>query len=35
MGAAPYPQMGFTWCRETCPFGINGRTLYARVDYTF
>jgi iron complex outermembrane receptor protein len=33
--AAPYPQMGFTWCRETCPFGINGRTLYARVDYTF
>ncbi|HWJ93198.1 MAG TPA: TonB-dependent receptor, partial [Telluria sp.] len=33
--AAPFPQLGFTHCWETCPFGINGRTMYARVDYTF
>jgi iron complex outermembrane receptor protein len=30
--AAPFPQMGFTYCWETCPFGINGRSFYARVD---
>ena len=33
--AAPFPQMGFTHCWETCPFGINGRSMYARVDYSF
>ncbi|KQQ96293.1 TonB-dependent siderophore receptor [Massilia sp. Leaf139] len=33
--AAPFPQMGFTHCWETCPFGINGRTMYARAEYTF
>jgi len=33
--AAPFPQMGFTYCWETCPFGINGRTSYAKVDYKF
>jgi iron complex outermembrane receptor protein len=33
--AAPFPQLGFTHCWETCPFGINGRTMYARVDYKF
>ncbi|HWJ93891.1 MAG TPA: TonB-dependent receptor, partial [Telluria sp.] len=33
--AAPFPQLGFTYCWETCPFGINGRTMYARVDYAF
>jgi len=33
--AAPFPQMGFTYCWETCPFGINGRALYARVEYKF
>jgi iron complex outermembrane receptor protein len=33
--AAPFPQMGFTYCWETCPFGINGRSWYAKVDYTF
>ncbi len=33
--AAPFPQMGFTHCWETCPFGINGRTMYARVDVRF
>ena len=34
-GAAPFPQMGFTHCWETCPFGVNGRTMYARVEYAF
>jgi iron complex outermembrane receptor protein len=33
--AAPFPRMGFTHCWETCPFGINGRTMYARVDMRF
>ena len=33
--AAPFPQMGFTYCWETCPFGINGRTMYARAEYAF
>jgi iron complex outermembrane receptor protein len=33
--AAPFPQMGFTWCWETCPVSLNGRTLYARADYAF
>jgi len=31
----PFPSMGFTHCWETCPFGINGRSMYARVDYAF
>lgn len=35
VGAAPFPQMGFTHCWETCPFGINGRTMYARADIRF
>ncbi|TWI60509.1 iron complex outermembrane receptor protein [Pseudoduganella lurida] len=33
--AAPFPQLGFTRCWETCPFGINGRSLYVRGDYAF
>jgi len=33
--AAPFPQLGFTHCWETCPFGINGRSFYAKVDYAF
>ncbi|QBE63455.1 TonB-dependent receptor plug domain-containing protein [Pseudoduganella lutea] len=33
--AAPFPQLGFTRCWETCPFGINGRTMYVRADYAF
>jgi iron complex outermembrane receptor protein len=33
--AAPFPQLGFTHCWETCPIGINGRSGYARVDYAF
>ena len=32
---APFPQLGFTHCWETCPFGINGRTMYARAEYAF
>jgi iron complex outermembrane receptor protein len=27
--------MGFTHCWETCPFGVNGRTMYARAEYAF
>lgn len=34
-GAAPFPQRGFTHCWETCPFGVNGRTMYARAEYAF
>jgi iron complex outermembrane receptor protein len=33
--AAPFPQMGFNYCWETCPFGMNGRSLYAKADYRF
>jgi iron complex outermembrane receptor protein len=33
--AAPFPQLGFTHCWETCPIGINGRQMYARVDGAF
>jgi iron complex outermembrane receptor protein len=33
--AAPFPQLGFTYCWETCPFGINGRSYYAKMDYAF
>ena len=33
--AAPFPQLGLTHCWETCPFGINGRTMYARATYAF
>ncbi|MGZ8302029.1 MAG: TonB-dependent receptor plug domain-containing protein [Telluria sp.] len=33
--AFPFPQLGFTHCWETCPIGINGRQMYARVDYAF
>jgi len=33
--AAPFPQMGFTYCWETCPFGMNGRSMYVKADYTF
>ncbi|MES2757744.1 MAG: TonB-dependent receptor [Pseudomonadota bacterium] len=33
--AAPFPQLGFTHCWETCPVGINGRSGYVRVDYAF
>lgn len=32
---APFPQLGFTHCWETCPFGINGRSAYVRMDTAF
>lgn len=32
---APFPQIGFTYGWETLPFGINGASYYARVDYHF
>jgi iron complex outermembrane receptor protein len=33
--AAPFPQLGFTYCWESCPFGVNGRSMYVRADYAF
>jgi iron complex outermembrane receptor protein len=33
--AAPFPQLGFTYCWETCPFGINGRSMSLRAEYRF
>ncbi len=33
--AAPFPQLGFTHCWETCPIGVNGRQMYARLDWAF
>jgi iron complex outermembrane receptor protein len=33
--AAPFPQLGFTHCWETCPIGINGRSMYVRYDAAF
>ncbi|MBL8297636.1 MAG: TonB-dependent receptor [Rhodanobacteraceae bacterium] len=33
--AWPLPQFGFSYCWETCPFGVNGGFYYARFDYTF
>jgi iron complex outermembrane receptor protein len=33
--AFPFPQLGFTHCWETCPFGINGRSMYVRFDTAF
>jgi iron complex outermembrane receptor protein len=33
--AAPFPQLGFSYCWESCPFGLNGRSMYVRADYSF
>ncbi|MES2325390.1 MAG: hypothetical protein V4633_24310 [Pseudomonadota bacterium] len=33
--AFPFPQLGFTHSWGTCPTGVNGRQMYARVDYAF
>jgi iron complex outermembrane receptor protein len=33
--AAPFPQLGFIYGWETLPFGINGASWYARVNYRF
>jgi iron complex outermembrane receptor protein len=32
--AAPFPQLGFTRCWETCPIGLNGRSVYVKLDVT-
>jgi iron complex outermembrane recepter protein len=33
--AFPFPQLGFKYCWETCPFGVNGGSYFVRLDYTF
>ncbi|MES2263542.1 MAG: TonB-dependent receptor [Pseudomonadota bacterium] len=30
-----FPKLGFTYCWETCPFGVNGRSMYVRMDTAF
>ncbi|MBB3122344.1 TonB-dependent receptor plug domain-containing protein [Pseudoduganella violacea] len=30
-----FPKLGFKYCWETCPFGVNGRSMYARFDTVF
>ncbi len=30
-----FPKLGFTRCWETCPIGMNGRSMYVRVDTAF
>ena len=32
--AAPFPQLGFTRCWETCPIGLNGRSVFIKLDVT-
>ncbi|WP_408951184.1 TonB-dependent receptor plug domain-containing protein [Lysobacter sp. Hz 25] len=32
---APFPQLGFKYGWETLPFGMNGGSYYARIDYRF
>ena len=34
-GGAPFPQLGFTYGWETMPFGMNGGSYYARLDWRF
>ncbi|WP_133500767.1 TonB-dependent receptor plug domain-containing protein [Cognatilysobacter terrigena] len=34
-GGFPFPQLGFTYGWETLPFGMNGGSYYARVDWRF
>ena len=31
----PFPQLGFTYGWETLPFGMNGGSYYARLDFRF
>jgi iron complex outermembrane receptor protein len=33
--AFPFPQLGFTYGWETLPFGMNGGSYYARLDFRF
>jgi iron complex outermembrane receptor protein len=35
VGGFPFPQLGFVYGWETMPFGMNGGSYYARVDYRF
>jgi iron complex outermembrane receptor protein len=30
-----FPKIGFTRCWETCPIGVNGRSMYIRADTAF
>ncbi|HEY0488598.1 MAG TPA: TonB-dependent receptor [Telluria sp.] len=30
-----FQKLGFTYCWETCPIGVNGRSMYARLDWAF
>ncbi|SFV07668.1 TonB-dependent receptor plug domain-containing protein [Pseudoduganella namucuonensis] len=30
-----FPKLGFKYCWETCPFGVNGRSMYVRFDTAF
>nr|WP_315222171.1 TonB-dependent receptor [uncultured Duganella sp.] len=30
-----FPKLGFTRCWETCPIGVNGRSMYVRMDTAF
>ncbi|GAB6197278.1 TonB-dependent receptor plug domain-containing protein [Lysobacter xanthus] len=34
-GGFPFPQLGFTYGWETMPFGMNGGSYYARLDWRF
>jgi len=30
-----FPKLGFKYCWETCPFGVNGRSMYVKFDTAF
>ena len=30
-----FPKLGFKYCWETCPFGVNGRSMYLKFDTAF
>ncbi|CAN5334834.1 TonB-dependent receptor [soil metagenome] len=32
-GTVPFPDLGFTYCWETCPFGMNGGYYFARLNW--
>lgn len=34
-GTVPFPGLGFTYCWETCPFGMNGGYYFARMNWMF
>lgn len=35
VNAFPFPQLGFEYCWETCPFGINGAYYYGKLNIDF